>query len=222
MFSSPLVRAVLLVAILAGRSLAADVVVPAANPANSLIRASTKAEGTGYIWFVSDAEGFIPFMKEEGSQGKTIGFTGPPGKYKLMLVVLPSGDQGFGITTIGIPGPTPGPTPIPNPTPTPTPDPTRKVSQVTYVFEKDDNNPPRPVSLALTKINVDSGYAIAASEFEDDTVNASGVTPKQYVTALAEARKVGLPALVVQSNGTVIRTLKSPTTEAQVLEAAKP
>src|SRR5688500_460890 len=33
----------------------------------------------------------------------------------------------------------------------------KKVSQVTYVYEKDNGNIPRPVLFALNKLNVDSG-----------------------------------------------------------------
>jgi hypothetical protein len=45
--------------------------------------------------------------------------------------------------------------------------------------------------------------------------------PRQYQVALKAAREAGLPCLVVTAGDVVLRVLKSPTTEDQVLEAAK-
>lgn len=107
----------------------------------------------------------------------------------------------------------------------PPPPPNSKVTQVTYIFEKDQSSVPRPVSLALRRINVESSGSVVATEFEEDTVNASGQTPEQYKIALAEARKVGIPALVVQSGAIILRVLpdrkEAPLTEIQVMEAIK-
>lgn len=96
-----------------------------------------------------------------------------------------------------------------------------KVTRVTYVFEKDQNNPPRQVSFALTRLNADSSRSVVATEFEEDTVDGTGQVPDQYKIALDAARTAGLPALVVQAGNTVLRVVKNPTTEQQVLEAAK-
>jgi hypothetical protein len=104
-----------------------------------------------------------------------------------------------------------------NPDPPPVPQPGAK--QVTYVFEKDQTSVPPQVAAELQRLNA-AGLAIA-TEFEDDTVNGLGVTPLQYKTALDAARAVGLPALVVQTGGTVTKTVKAPTTAAQVAEALK-
>lgn len=91
------------------------------------------------------------------------------------------------------------------------------VSQVTYVFEKDDTAVPAPVLSGLAKLN-DKG--ILATYFEEDTVDGDNQVPQQYVVALSAARSSGLPSLVAQAGSSVIRVVKSPTTEQQVLELA--
>lgn len=104
---------------------------------------------------------------------------------------------------------------------TPPVDPSLKPTQVTYIWEKDQNSVPRPVSLALRKLNE---QGILATEFEEDsTVDGTpgGRVPSQYVVALKAARDAGLPALVVQSGATVLRVVKAPATEEQVMEASK-
>ena len=93
-----------------------------------------------------------------------------------------------------------------------------KVDRVTYVYEKDDTIIPRPVSLALVKLNE---QGIVATEFEIDTVNGTGEVPAQYVTAKQAGKDAGLPCLVVQSGDKVVRTAKAPATEADVMEAIK-
>lgn len=112
---------------------------------------------------------------------------------------------------------------VPPTTPTDPPPTPSKVNRVTYVYEKDNNNIPRPVSVGLQRLNADSGGSVIATEFEEDsTVDGTpgGRVPSQYKIALEAARKEGLPALVVQSGDTVVRVVKSPTTTEQVLEAA--
>jgi len=104
------------------------------------------------------------------------------------------------------------------PQPPPSPN---KPNRLTYVYEKDQGNVPKPVAFALQRLNVDSGGSVVASEFEEDTVNAFGQVPAQYKLALEAARSAGLPALVIQSGNVIIRVVKNPTTEAHVLEAAK-
>lgn len=116
-----------------------------------------------------------------------------------------------------------GTVPPPKPTDPTTPPlvipPNTKVDRVTYVYEKDQNNVPKPVASALERINRESTGLIVASEFEEDTINGIGVTPAQYKIALDAARSAGLPALIVQSGATVVRVLKSPTTEDEVLKS---
>ena len=91
-----------------------------------------------------------------------------------------------------------------------------KVTAATYVFEKDETAIPSAVMAALSKLNE---RGVTATTFEDDTTDASGEVPEQYKVALAESKKQGVPLLVVQSGAAVVRTVKAPTTAAQVLEA---
>jgi hypothetical protein len=91
-----------------------------------------------------------------------------------------------------------------------------KATAATYVYEKDDMTIPSGVMAALDKLNA---RGIVATTFEDDTTDGSGDVPEQYRVALAESKTQGVPLLVVQAGERVIRTVKAPTTETQVLEA---
>lgn len=110
------------------------------------------------------------------------------------------------------------------------PVPTIKVTAATYVYEKDDHAVPNYVLAALNKLNrglpatvdLPARPPINANLLEADTTDGTGDVPEQYKAALAEAKRVGLPCLVVTGpGGVVIRTVKNPTTEAAVMEAAK-
>ena len=94
-----------------------------------------------------------------------------------------------------------------------------KVTQATYVYEKDQGPIPRPVIGALVKIN--KAGVVQATAMDKDVQNAAGQTPVQYVIALAAATEVGLPALVVQSGDTVVEVVKNPQTAEQVTEAVR-
>lgn len=93
----------------------------------------------------------------------------------------------------------------------------KKIDRVTYIFEKDQNNVPRPVSFALQRLNAEY-KDVVATEFEEDTVDGAGEVPEQYKIALEAARKAGLPALVIQAGKTVVKVVKAPTTEAGVMD----
>jgi len=93
-----------------------------------------------------------------------------------------------------------------------------KVTQVTYVWEKDTSAIPRPVASALNKLNQ---LGILATDFEEDTVDGDDQVPDQYKIALEAARKAGLPSLVVQSGEKVVKVLKDPKTLEEVLGVAK-
>lgn len=107
--------------------------------------------------------------------------------------------------------------PGPGPQPTPAPAPAVKASAVTFVFEKDQHVVPPPVIAALNKLNRERG--IIATIYDKDTVDGQGEIPEQYKAARAAALEAGLPALVVLHGKVVIRVVKNPTTEAQILEA---
>jgi len=108
--------------------------------------------------------------------------------------------------------------PLPKPPPV---DPNTKVSSVTYVYEKDSGGIPNYVSTALNKINRESNFQIVASIFEDDSTNGPGQVPAQYKAAYEAAKKEGLPVLVVTAGDKVLRSVKAPKTEQEILEAAR-
>lgn len=91
-----------------------------------------------------------------------------------------------------------------------------RIDRVTYLYEKDESNIPKPVSFALDRLNKEYKDVIATS-FEDDILDGDDEVPDQYKIALAAARKTGLPCLVIQAKDTVVRVLKDPKTEAEVM-----
>jgi hypothetical protein len=95
-----------------------------------------------------------------------------------------------------------------------------KVTAVVYVYEKDQSAIPPPVQAALNTINRD-GRGIVATLHEVDATDGDDQIPDQYKVPVAAAKEVGLPALVVTAADKVLRTVKDPKTEADVLEAAK-
>lgn len=114
----------------------------------------------------------------------------------------------------------PQPDPPPGPGPIVVPDPNKKPTAVTYVYEKDQGPIPRPVQAALNKLHSEAS-GVVASLFEDDSTTGTGGVPKQYQVPLRAAREAGLPALVVTSGEVVLKVVKAPKTEAEVLEASK-
>jgi hypothetical protein len=92
---------------------------------------------------------------------------------------------------------------------------TTKATAATYVH-KVKTPIPDAVSAGLSKLN-DKG--ITATHYAKDTTDGAGEVPDQYKAAAAAATE--LPSLVVQAGDRVLRVVKSPTTEEQVLEAAQ-
>jgi hypothetical protein len=141
------------------------------------------------------------------------------------LTFEPDGKQAVVWTVVVTGGDKPAPVPSPKPDeplPQPPPvDPNTKVTAVTYVFEKDQGGVPNYVSTALNKINRESKFAIVASIFEDDSKNGNIEVPAQYKAAYEAAQKEGLPAVVVTAGSKVLRSIKAPKTEAEIVEAAK-
>ena len=97
--------------------------------------------------------------------------------------------------------------------------PASEVTAVTYVYEKDDGGVPSPVTAALDKLNE---QGIVATTVDEDVISpVTGLIPKQYAEVIPAARTAGLPGLVVIAGEKVLKVIKSPTTEAEVLEAVK-
>jgi hypothetical protein len=139
----------------------------------------------------------------------------PVGENEVYRKVIVSGG------TAPRPPPTDPVKPKPDTPVTPPVDPNTKVTAVTYVYEKDQSGIPNHVSTALNKINRDSGFKIVATIFEDDSTNGPGNVPAQYKAAYEAAKKEGLPVVVVTAGGKVVRSVKAPKTEQEILEAAK-
>lgn len=102
-------------------SFAADIQVPSTAEPYRLVKATTKTKGAGYAWFVMGPEGFADSQTFDAGEGtKGVVFTGPPGRYAVLLVVSSEGgslDQAQTVVVIGTPSP---PIPVPPPVP-PTP-----------------------------------------------------------------------------------------------------
>jgi len=110
---------------------------------------------------------------------------------------------------------------LPNPTTPPVV--VQKPTAATYVYEKDTTAIPSGVLAGLNRLNLDRlGDSFIASVFEQDTVDGEGETPDQYKVALKSARESGLPSLVVTSGAVVLKVVKNPQTEQDVIGALAP
>lgn len=98
------------------------------------------------------------------------------------------------------------------------PDPTVRPNRATYVYESRKNSVPSPVSVAIDKLN---RAGIVANKVDQNSLAGKGQIPVQFTVALEEARKAGIPCLVVEYTRGPPKVVSAPTTEAQVLEAVK-
>lgn len=94
----------------------------------------------------------------------------------------------------------------------------QKVTAAVYVYEQRQGSVPAAVLAAFDTLN---RQGIMATSFDVGTVDGTNETPDQYKVPLTAATEAGLPALVVMGGNIVVRLVKAPTTDAQVLEAAK-
>jgi hypothetical protein len=134
-----MIRSLLLLLLSAKLVTAADVVVQPQVQAYTLIRATTNTEGFGYLWWVTGPEGFADSQVFDNGRG--VVFTGPPGRYNIMLAVIKErgAEQGQAQVVIG-PGPGPGPQPNPQPVP-PTPQPVVGQRLIVLLHESLDQTP---------------------------------------------------------------------------------
>lgn len=92
---------------------------------------------------------------------------------------------------------------------------TTKATAATYVHDEKAVIP-SGVMAALNELNA---RGIIATAFPDDATDNDDQVPDQYKVTLPAAKAAGIPSLVVQAGDRVLRTVKAPTTKAQVLEA---
>lgn len=144
---------------------------------------------------------FIRVDYIEGGEIKTLKHTYTVGPPKPPVVVVP----------VPVDPTVPPVTPV---------DPNTKVTAVTYVYEKDQT----PVSAAvMSALNTLNRRGIVANLAEDETTDGTGQPADQHRLAYKAAVEVGLPAMVFSSgtfpNDKVVRVLKDPKTEDEILKA---
>lgn len=136
------------------------------------------------------------------------------------------GDTGWTRSVVVSEGPQPPPvvppvvppvTPPPVIPPVTPPPPEVKATAATFVYEKSDHAVPSPVLAALNRLNREKG--VIATLFDHDQRDGTESIPDQYEVPLKAAKEVGLPALVVTAGSVVLKVVKNPTTEQQVMEA---
>jgi hypothetical protein len=93
------------------------------------------------------------------------------------------------------------------------------ITSAVYVYEKDQTAIPPGVSAGMNRLNREK--KILAVLFEADTVDGRGQVPARYKPALDAAKRDGLPSLVVMAGDSVKKVVKSPLTEAAVMEAVQ-
>ena len=93
-----------------------------------------------------------------------------------------------------------------------------KPTAATYFYEKDDTAIPSAVESAIDQIN---RMGIKASIEDDDVLDGSGAVPEQYKLALPAAKEAGPPAFVTYTKDRVLKVIKNPTTDLELLEAVE-
>lgn len=178
------------------------------------------AEGSSERWRWGASHDNVPLVADKDFKiyegGVVVCFSTPkPGAYLFWLAGAE--DLVPHVLTIGGQPPPVVVPPVVQP-PVVTPDPTRRATRATYVYEQRRGSVPPPVAAALSKLNV---AGVVASSIDQDVISGKGQAPAQYATALAEAKKAGLPCLVVEYTSGAPKVVAAPTTEAQVMEAVK-
>lgn len=79
-----------------------------------------------------------------------------------------------------------------------------QITSVDYVYERDETAVPREISAWLREVNEKTD--IVASEIDDDSVDPSGNLRK----SILEAKKAGIPCLVVMSGEKVVKIVLKP------------
>lgn len=186
---------------------------------------SSESTGMGRLWLLAAAPEETSYLPVEQA-AKCIMASPTPGAYRFVLIVSGTTAAGgpaadMATHTVVLRGAdVPPPPPPDDPTDPTKPPPTKKPTAVTYLYEKDQSDPPRAVQAALDRLNAD-GSGIVASVFEQDTTNGTGQVPAQYRVQSQAAKAVGLPCLIVVAGDQVLRVVKDPKTADEVAEALK-
>ena len=93
-----------------------------------------------------------------------------------------------------------------------------KPDTVAVIYESSDTIPEPYVTGALNKLAAE-GFQVRS--FDKDIVTGTGQTPKELKEAIKAAIGNGLPALVVLSDGRVLKVQNLPKTESEIIEAVK-
>ena len=186
---------------------------------------ASESTGMGRLWLLAASPEETSFLPVE--QALKCSMASPtPGAYRFVLIVSGTTAAGgpaadMATHTVVLRGAdVPPPPPPDDPTDPTKPPPPAKATAVTYIYEKDQHDPPRAVQAALDRLNA-AGSGIVASVFEQDTTNGTGQVPAQYRVQSQAAKAVGLPCLVVVAGDQVLRVVKDPKTADEVLEALK-
>lgn len=91
-----------------------------------------------------------------------------------------------------------------------------KATAATYTYDDKAHVAPAAVRAALNTLN---RRGIIATEDEVDTLDSTGAVPDQYKVSRPAAVAAGLPALVVMGGERVLKVVKDPKTEEDVLKA---
>jgi len=91
-------------------------------------------------------------------------------------------------------------------------------TKATYVYEQRAGSVPSAVLSALNTLN---RSGIVATPVDQHVLGGGDSIPAQYVVAMEEAKKAGIPCLVVEYSTGPPKVVKAPTTAEQVLEATR-
>tara|TARA_R110000824_G_scaffold44144_4_gene128602 strand:+ start:263 stop:628 length:366 start_codon:yes stop_codon:yes gene_type:complete len=94
----------------------------------------------------------------------------------------------------------------------------QKPDTVAVVYESSDIIPEPYVTGGLGSLQADG---LQTRIFDKDIVTGTGQVPKALKDAIEAASRNGLPALVVLSNGKVIKVQDLPKTASEIIEAVK-
>jgi hypothetical protein len=166
---------------------AAEVVVESQAEPYNLIDVTTPDKGTGYAWFVMGPRGMERWVAT-GPNNQSIAFTGPPGKYTVMLVVQISGgglDQGFADVVIGGDAPNPDPPPPPPPS---------ELAAVVIVIESSQQTPEQArVILSTAWRKYLTGQKIKFRVTDPNVLDQTGSVPSDLKPAITAAEETEGP-----------------------------